>query len=195
MDGKSVDCLLGIGSEVTMIPGHLARELPKQPVTSQVRAANGTLIEVLGLVRLPVSLKGRAMIMEGVASDRIAEVFLGIDWLEVQAAVWDMRQGQLFMHGRVFSLRPKLDGGWVRRVVVQESAQLPARCDVNVAGCTVFKDLSNTWDTWASKPGSLTEELRVASALVPVRCRDVSMRGMNLANYSVSWLKGPCWLI
>ena len=81
MDGKPVDCLLDTGSEVTMIPVYLARELPKQPVVSQFRAANGTLIEMLGLVRLLVSLKRREIIVEGVASDHIAEVLLGIDWL------------------------------------------------------------------------------------------------------------------
>ena len=97
-----------------------------------------------------------------------------------------MRKGQLFMHGRVSSLKPKLDGGWVRRVVVQEAVQLPPRCEVNVAECTVFKDLSSNWETWASKPGSPTGELRVARALVQVRCGDVSMRVMNLTNYSVT---------
>lgn len=66
------------------------------------------LIEVLGLVRLPVSLKGREIIVEGVASDHIADMLLGFDWLEAQTAVWDMRKGQLFMHSQVFSLKPKL---------------------------------------------------------------------------------------
>ena len=190
MDVKPVDCLLDTGIEVTMIPGHLARKLPKHLVASQVRAANGTLIEALGLVRLQVSLQGREMIVERVASDHIAEVLLGIDWLEAQAAVWDMGKGQLFMHGRVFSMRPKLDEGWVRRVIVQEFVQLPARCEVNVARCTVFNDLSSTWEAWASKPGSPTGELHIAHALVLVRCSDVWMQVMNLPNHSVTLAEG-----
>ena len=50
VDGHPVDCLLDTGSEVTLIPGNLVRELPKKPITSQIRAANGTIIEMLGLV-------------------------------------------------------------------------------------------------------------------------------------------------
>ena len=42
VDGNVVRCLLDTGSEVTNIPGVLVQELPKRPVTSQIRAANGT---------------------------------------------------------------------------------------------------------------------------------------------------------
>ena len=84
MDGKTIDCLLDTGSEVTLIPGYLAQELPKRPVTSQIMAANGTLFEVLGLVQLPVLLKGQEILMNG---DHVAEMLLGIDWLEAQAAI------------------------------------------------------------------------------------------------------------
>ena len=56
------------------------------------------------------------------------------------------------MPDRVISLKPKLDRGWVRCVVVQEPVLLPAICEVNVAGCTVFKDLCSNWETWTSKP-------------------------------------------
>lgn len=157
MDGKPVDCLLDTGSEVTLIPGHLAQELPKRSITSQIRAVNGTLIEVLGLVRLSAHLKRRGILLDGVSSDHIAEMLLGIDWLEAQAVVWDMWRSKLFMHGRAFSLVPKLDVGWVRHVVVQESVQLPARCEMSVSGCTVFLNLSSTWETWASKPCSPPE--------------------------------------
>ena len=59
MDGHPVDCLLNTRSEVTVIPGNLVRELPKKPITSQIRAANGTIIEMLGLVNLPVFLRGQ----------------------------------------------------------------------------------------------------------------------------------------
>ena len=72
---------------MTLIPGHLVQELSKRPITSQIRAANGTLIEVLGLVRLPVLLKGQEVLTEGVASDHVAEMLLGIYWLEEDAAV------------------------------------------------------------------------------------------------------------
>lgn len=106
--------------------------------------ANGSIIAVLGTVRLPVLLKGEEILVEGIASDHDAEMLLGIDRLDAYAAIWDMKRGELFMHGQVFSLKPKIDGGWVRRVVVRELVQLPARCEANVAGYTVYRDLSST---------------------------------------------------
>lgn len=90
----------------------------------------------------------------GVASDDIGAMLLGIDWHEEQLAIWDMRRGELYMHGSVFSLIAKQDRGWVRRVVVQEAVQLLSRCETNVSERTVYRDLPNTWDTLVSKPSS-----------------------------------------
>ena len=74
-----MNCLLDIGSEVTLTPGSLVQELPKQHIVSQILAANGTFIEVLGEVDHPVVLKGREVIIRGVASDHMTEELLGID--------------------------------------------------------------------------------------------------------------------
>ena len=131
MDGKPIHCLLVTGSEVTLIPRYVAQEQLKTPVTSQIRVANGTPIEVLGLVQLPVLLKGQKIFVEGVASDNVAQMLLGIDWLEEQTAIWDMKRGELFTHGRVFALKPKMDVGWNRRVVIQKSVQLLAKSETN----------------------------------------------------------------
>ena len=53
-----------------------------------MRAANGTTIEVLGLVSLPVMLRAKELLLiRGVASEHIGEMLLGIDWLEKQQAI------------------------------------------------------------------------------------------------------------
>ena len=186
VNGNPVNCLLDTGSEATLIPRSLVQKLPKKPVTSQIRAANGTTIEVLGLVSLPVVLREQELLVSGVASDHIGELLLGIDWLEEQQAIWDMRRGELYMHGSLFPLKAKQDGGWVRRIVVQEAVQLPTRSETNVIGRTVYRDLADAWDTWASKPGSPSDELRVARTVVPNRCKNVPMRVMNVTGYPVT---------
>ena len=75
-------------------------------------------------------------------------------------------------------------------MVAQESAQLPARSETNVTGYTVYRDLSGAWESWISKSGSPMDEERVARALVPNRCRDVPVRVMNLASYSITLTAG-----
>ena len=81
VDDHPLDCLLDKGSDVTLFPGNLVRESPKKPITSQIRAANGTVIEVLDLVDLPVLLRGKELRVSGVASDHVGELLLGLTGL------------------------------------------------------------------------------------------------------------------
>ena len=82
IDGEPVDCLLDTGSEVTLIPSRIVTELPKIAIRSLILAANGTDIEVLGEVELPVRIGNRDVLVRGITSDHVAEMLLGIDWLE-----------------------------------------------------------------------------------------------------------------
>ena len=153
--GEPVDCLLDTGSEVTIIPWSLVQELLKRPIVAQIRAANGTLIEVLRKVDLRVMLNGEEVTIRGVASDHVADMLLGIDWLETNGAVCHLRRGGLYMKGMVHALKPKNNGGWVHRVIVQETAELPTRCERDVPGRVMYNDLKDPWVTWVTCPGSL----------------------------------------
>ena len=94
------------------------------------------------------------------------------------------------MQGLVHALKPKTNGGWVRRVIVQDTINLSARSEVDVHGWVVYKDLKDTWDTWASVPGSPMEEIRIARTILPSCSKGVPVRVMNLANYPVTLRQG-----
>ena len=130
VDNKQVNCLLDTGSEITLIPASLVQHLTKKSVTSQIRAANGTTIEVLGLVDLSVLLKGRELLIRGVASDQIGEMLLGIDWFKEQRAVWDMRNGNCICMVQYFPLKPSetgvgFAGSWCKRPSIFSPAARP----------------------------------------------------------------------
>ena len=76
---ETVDCLLDTGIEVTLIPSRSVTELPKRAISSLIRAANGTDVEVLGEVVMPVVVGSRSILVRGIASDHVAEMLLGID--------------------------------------------------------------------------------------------------------------------
>ena len=112
-----MNCLLDTGSEVTLISGSL---VPKKLVTSQIRATNGTTIEVLVLADLLVFLRGRELLISGVAYDHIGEMLLG-RLTRRAASNLDMRSEELYMHGSVFPLRLSetqvgCAGWWCRRL-------------------------------------------------------------------------------
>ena len=88
------------------------------------------------------------------------------------------------------SSKPKTNGDWVRRVVVQEAVQLPTHSEIDVTGRVVYKDLKNPWVTWASVPGAPIEEVRVARTILPPRCKGVPVPVMNLARYPVTLRQG-----
>ena len=100
------------------------------------------------------------------------------------------KAGRTIYAGLVHALKPKTNGGWVHRVVVQDMVSLPARSEVDVAERVVYKDLKDTWATWASVPGSPVEEIRVARTILPSCCKGVPVRVMNLASYPVTLRHG-----
>ena len=121
-------------------------------------------------------LKDTEVIIRGAAFDHVAEMLLGIDWLKTNGVVWNLRRGELYMHGLVHVLKPKTNGGWVRRVVVQQTVQMPARSETDVAERVVYKDLKNPRVTWASVPGAPVEEVRVARTILPPSYKGVPVR-------------------
>ena len=85
--------------------------MPKRAIRSLILAANGTVIEVLGEVELPVRIGNRDDLVRWITSDHVAEMLLGIDWLEGQGAAWDLRRGEIHMQGSVFPLKARTNGG------------------------------------------------------------------------------------
>ena len=73
------------------------------------------------------------------------------------------------MHSGAYPLKARTNGGWCRRIIVEDPVVVPARSESHVVGSTVYRDLKSAWSTWFRKPGSPREEQRVGRAIVPDR--------------------------
>jgi len=89
---RSLPCSLDSGCEVTLIPKPVVeavRGVVMSPSSQRLWAANGTEIEIVGEVTVPLLLDGRCIDTTALVSPDVEEVILGSDWLQAHTCLWD----------------------------------------------------------------------------------------------------------
>ena len=184
IDGRTQDCLLDTGSEVSLLPAPLVRGELLRPTTQTLRAANGTEIGVLGEATLSFKTQFFSSTITGLVSDHIAEVMLGVDWLTQNNVVWDFQGARVRLGGRGHLLYQRRgERKWCRRVILQEDVEIPARSQVDVPGKVVFRGRPNCDNDlqWGTKPVTIMKGVHVARTLAPNdRFTDLPVRVMNV---------------
>ena len=84
--GRPCSCLLDKGSDVTLFPYALVRGLPLYRCTVDLSAVNGTSISILGEITVTAKLQGKDIKIDGLVTDHVDEVILGLDWLQAKGA-------------------------------------------------------------------------------------------------------------
>ena len=99
--------LLDTGSEVTLLPKHLA-DLSQLNRSSRIlRAANGTLINIVGEWRTVVTIGPVSVTMNFTVSDQINELIFGIDWMRDNGCVLSFADWTMELQGYRFQLLTK----------------------------------------------------------------------------------------
>ena len=75
-------CLLDTGSDVTLFLEPVVKDYQLRESDIELFAANGTRIPVIGTVTVIAKLGGKTITMDGLVSEHIQEVILGLDRLE-----------------------------------------------------------------------------------------------------------------
>ena len=81
-------------SPYTMVIGYTLR-----PTTTDLKAANGSPIPLLGETTVRAVWNGRTIWLKGVVTEHMDKVILGLTWLQEQGAVWHFRTGQPAIEG------------------------------------------------------------------------------------------------
>jgi len=115
--GRSRLCLLVSGSQVTLIPTSYIGKRKIQWTRRKIWTANGTEIPVKGWVSLAAYIDRVRVEICGLVTDHVTDVFLGLDWLQINQVEWKFGKGEMVLDGRRHRLVAKKSrDSWCRRV-------------------------------------------------------------------------------
>ena len=193
--GRQRACLLDTGCEVTVIPAGLIGEATVRPTEQRLLAANGTQIPILGRACIKATLGGRSLDIDGLVSEHVAEVMLGIDWLQANAVVWDFAANEVVLDGCTYKLAARSSAlYWCRKVVLVGDTTVPARSQLDVSTNLVCQRLDTSQagqpEAWGTELRQIKDGILVARTIVPNRASDLPVRVMNTTHAPVMISKG-----
>ena len=194
VNGRFYNCLLDTGSDVTIFPYTMVKGYKLHPSTTHLKAPNGSPIPLLGKTTVKAVWKARTIKLQGVVTEHMDEVILGLTWLQEQGAVCDFKTGHQPIEGEKHLQSDGEDAMICLRLVVQESIVIPARCQLDMPTKTVYRNLKATRDSagtsWMTESGDTVHGLQIPRTLVLNRLLEVSVRVMNVQDHPVTWKKG-----
>jgi len=180
--GRMLPCLLDSGCEVTLMPETVveaARDTEVLPSNQRLWAANGTEIEILGEVTVPLLLDGRCIMTTALVSADIEEVMLNFGWLQKHTCLWDFGRERLFIDGRAAVTLTRTRRMCCRRVFVQEELVFPPRQEVNVTARSTLLSPRKVGADLIIDGHRLRPGLYVGRTLLPSSHRDLKVRMVN----------------
>jgi len=185
MNGLTLNCLLDSGSDVSIIPWLLVKEVKLEPTEHTLRAANGTDMRVYGATTVIVLVNGHPLEIEGLVSDNVGDIIIGVSWLSSHEAVWDFSAGQICIDGETYNLQSKSSDNWCRRIVLHDACVLPPQSEYLMSGDVqlrrVSDGVSKNTTSWMVDATELRPGLMVARSILPERLNDVPVRVANLS--------------
>ena len=118
------------------MPLHMASDVIIQPTTMELFAANGSRIDVMGMARLNLTVKGMPLSVDVLISRDVDECMLGYDFLVQHSCRCLFDKVTLVLEGLPIKLKSRPARVSLRRVYVREAIRIPTDKQVNVPGVT-----------------------------------------------------------
>mgnify|MGYP003389980841 FL=1 len=181
-----VQCLIDSGAETSIFPASYVDPRLVRKTKNSLRAANGTVIPVVGEAEIPVEIAGVRSKVRVIVSDHVPEPMIGHDWLEKEGAMVDFGGRWLVLHGTRCKLQAKPFSGWIRRVVVATDVQVPRRCEYNLSTKVEYSRLAQTVrdvsPLWITEAKQLRPGVYLSRTLIPDRSDEVPVRLLNVSD-------------
>ena len=177
-------CLLDTGCDITLIPARVAGRRKIHDTAQQCIAANGTQIPILGWTLIKAWIGRNPVNINGLVTEHVADVMLGIDWLRENDVIWNFRRNEISIEGQTYQLESRTSKNrWCRRVILADNIIVPARSQMNVETKAVFNGLQANQqqesDVWGTEPHEIKNGILVARTLLPNRANDLPVRIVN----------------
>src|SRR5688572_22186792 len=181
INGRPQLCLIDTGSEVSLVPSSTVDGLDLRSCNRFLMAANGSDINVLGEVRVPIKIsKGFYIQTSFLVSDQITEPMLGMDWLREHRCRLGFGMGSLFVRRRRISLVKGNGSIWCRRVIVAEEVLVAPKSQRDIPIKTMYGDLTTVAPAWMTEAREIQPGVHLARVVVGDHV-DARVRVVNLS--------------
>ena len=185
---KRCSGLLDTGSEVTLLPKQLADVSQLTRSSRKLRAANGTVINIVGEWRTVVKMGPLNVAMNFVVSDQIDEILIGIDWLREHRCLLSFAELTITLRDYCFPMLKKVNSGSCNRVISEEKVTLPAKSKAVIPSKVVYSNLHRPLPSLC-----VTDSIECRPGVKTARCllnigegTNLPLRVMNINNEAVT---------
>ena len=192
INGHSEPCLIDTGCQVSLVPTRMVPNGTLQPVPTQLEAANGTPISVIGKVSTGILLNGFCTHAELLVSPDVDEAMIGMDFLSLHECQWNFSSHTLIIDGRKLQLFQRSAKSQCRRVLLTETVTLPPHSQTVLTVNAPFKNLMQTHSEFLLESHQLGSDLTVARTLVPNHCSKVATCILNTSAEPKVLPEGSC---
>ena len=180
--GHAYSVLLDTGCDHSIIPRRMVPHATLTPVNVDVHAANGTKINVLGAMKVRITVSNIDMTAALLVSDEVYDFMLGYDWLVSQEATWEFGTKTLILKGVRIPMRLRKETYYTRRVFVRERTTIPQNTEQNVPVRMTYGSLRTPDADWVLDPKTLADKVFTARVLLPGTDNCAAVRVINLSN-------------
>lgn len=182
LNGVTTAFLLDSGSERNLIPKRLIPQMELKPCKTELYAANGSQINVLGSVCLPFLVNGIFLSAELLVTCDIDEPILGYRWLCENRCQWRFDNATMMIRGILVRLSSKLSHcSKIRRIYVRENTTVPADCCANVPiklpACSRYTPSAD----WLIEPKEIRPGLLLSRSLVSDKDHFAAVKILNMS--------------
>ena len=182
VNGVKIPVLLDTGCDRVLVPRRVVPDADLSPTTVELYAANGSRIDVLGIMRLRFTINHRVMYVDALVSNDIAETIFGFQFLRKYDCKWHFTKNLLEIGSMCVPLKHRRGTANVRRVYVVEKTTVAPSSSVNIPVELPMCNLRVPIADWLVESKEVKPGVVVARTLLDPENKNAAVRCVNLSS-------------